>query len=107
LKPLIFPTVKASLDELFKILLEFGTIQHVGLVFVFSEKASKIYQLLLKYNLDGKIIYICDPTKKYFDKFQIQPIYQKCCEQQQRNTHIFIFQGKDFKESVSNGRNME
>jgi hypothetical protein len=107
LKPLIFPTIKASLDELFYILLEFGTMKHVVLIFVFSEKASKIYQLLLKYNLSNKITYICDPSKKYFDSFQIKPIYKHCCEQQQRNTSIFIFQGKVFKDSVTFARKME
>jgi hypothetical protein len=104
MKPLIHPTNISAINELLKLVLEFGNLENVKIVFVFSEKASLLFQLLIKYNLDNKITYLCDPTRKVFEKFQIQKIYKKFCESEQRNTHIFCLKGNKILNSIEFGR---
>jgi hypothetical protein len=106
MKPLIHPTNISAINELLTLVLEFGNLEHVKIVFVFSEKASLLFQLLIKYNLDSKINYLCDPTRKVFEKFHVQNVYNKFCGSNQRNTHIFCLKGNKILNSIEFGRFM-
>jgi hypothetical protein len=94
---------KRTSQETLLLLKEFGNLTHFKLVFIFSEKIFSVHQMLLKYNLNDKIYYLCDPRRLYFDKFNINELFNGS----QRKTKLFFFKSNkmlkemEFKNNAS------
>ena len=106
MKPLLFPTNISAINELQNIVLEFGFLEQIHLVFVFSERSFNIHQLLIKCNLADKITYICDSNLNFFDKFQVPNLYNNHCKSSQRNTHLFFIKSNKLINQIEYGRNI-
>jgi hypothetical protein len=82
------PLDSTAIQEVLILLKEFGNFKHLKLIFVFSEKAFLVHQMLLKQKLNEKIHYLCDTKKLYFDKFNVKDLYKG---HSNRKTKLFFF----------------
>jgi hypothetical protein len=104
LKPIQTPHIKnSSIKELLLLVKELGNQRHINLIFIFSEKEALVTKLLVKYKILSEITRFSDPAMIYFDMFQIKNLYQKCCEFNERNTHIFGCNGEEVVNHIEYG----
>ena len=104
MKPLIHPTSLSGIQELLQLNLELGSFQHINLVFIFSERANTVFQILLKYNLVDKVNFIADPHLKIHDDFQVNKVHKKITESNQRNSKVIYLKSNEIINSIEFSR---
>jgi hypothetical protein len=72
----------------------------VKLVFVFSERASVIHQILVKYNLTDKITFVSDHQLNIFDKFNISNLYVSETGCPQRESRIVLLKNNQIEKEL-------
>jgi hypothetical protein len=99
MKPINASNLK-SIKEIFSLLYEFDN-QNLKLVFVFSERASFIHQILVKYYLIDKITFVSDHQLNIFDKFNISNLYVSETGCYQRESKIILLKNNQIEKELT------